>query len=571
MNLDTLFPHYCEILLKSTAVLVAVALLLKHWRGASAATRHLVWAGIMVVLIALPLTRLSRPRWTVGLPAVLVRSARAQPVPVALPHQVVAAAAAPVPTTGRVPLPWRSLLIVGWLGGAAVLLLYRATGAVQSRRLRRCSRPLDNEDVRELVRAITAGERWASRVELRCSQACRVPLTWGIWRPVVLLPEAALGWSVLRLSAALCHEYGHIRRQDGMTRLLANLACAIYWMHPLVWLASRQLRLAQEQACDDLALLNGADAADYAGLLVELARGGDAEGGCVRHAFAMAHPSRLDVRVRAILEASLNRRVPSRRAQVLVAVSILAAAAVSALAQVASLPDENETQILVSARFLEVGPGASGCPELQRGLKDLSLLDVGEAAELLKTADSVEGVDLLSAPRVVTRSKQEALIRIGQELFVPTEWEPGGQQGEWRPKKYETKEVGITFGVRPFLEADGAITLAVAPAIVELLGYLDLDDGMRPIPSSALAPEGHRVQAVFASRKRTAKVTLRPGQTVVLGGPLREEVVTLQDKTPVLGDIPLLGRLFRSEEQMTVKRQIWFVVSAERLEPGAPR
>ena len=53
MNLDTLFPHYCEILLKSTAVLVAVALLLKHWRGASAATRHLVWAGTMVVLIAL--------------------------------------------------------------------------------------------------------------------------------------------------------------------------------------------------------------------------------------------------------------------------------------------------------------------------------------------------------------------------------------------------------------------------------------------------------------------------------------------------------------------------------------
>ena len=190
----------------------------------------------------------------------------------------------------------------------------------------------------------------------------------------------------------------------------------------------------------------------------------------------------------------------------------------------------------------------------------------GDAAELMKALEKAEGVDILSAPRVVTLSKQEATIKIGSEMEFPTEWEPGETAGTWKPKTTETREIGISFSVTPELKADGTIDLDLTPEIVDLIGYVDLDDGKKQLPPSAAVPEGHRVQPVFSSRRINTKVALQSGQTVLLGGSIREETVTIKDKVPVLGAIPLLGRLFRDEKETTVKRQLWILVTAERVD-----
>src|ERR1017187_2927636 len=83
---------------------------------------------------------------------------------------------------------------------------------------------------------------------------------------------AAREWPVERLRAALLHELMHVRRRDLLAQTMAQAACCLYWFHPLVWVAARQLRRERERACDDAVLLGGIAAHDYAQHLIEMVR-----------------------------------------------------------------------------------------------------------------------------------------------------------------------------------------------------------------------------------------------------------------------------------------------------------
>jgi general secretion pathway protein D len=75
-------------------------------------------------------------------------------------------------------------------------------------------------------------------------------------------------------------------------------------------------------------------------------------------------------------------------------------------------------------------------------------------------------------------------------------------------------------------------------------------------------------QPIFSSRNATTSIVIWDGQTVVLGGLIREELVTMRDKIPFLGDIPILGRLFRSEGQQSRKTNLLIFVTARLVDPA---
>lgn len=160
--------------------------------------------------------------------------------------------------------------------------------------------------------------------ELRFAEGLHGPLTWGMWRPVVLLPAGAKGWAPPALDAVLAHERAHIRRGDWLAHLTTGVVQAIFWFHPAVWWARARVAAEAEHAADDAALAAGARPSDYAALLLSLA---PASG----PGLGVGGPS-LGARVRAVLD---RRHRSPRRAAVLAlcgGLSLLALPTLGALA-----------------------------------------------------------------------------------------------------------------------------------------------------------------------------------------------------------------------------------------------
>jgi HEAT repeat protein/beta-lactamase regulating signal transducer with metallopeptidase domain len=312
------------LLVKATLVVAVAGLAtacLAH-RGASAATRHLVWALAIGAVLSLPILSVLLPGWRVAVlmetePVTASFSAPADALPAApAPAGEVADAAPTVAAAEEVPaaaLPVEWLLAGLYALVALGLVARVAVGRWSVARLARSATPLDSPEWREMLRDLM----WVAEVErpvrLLRSDLATMPMTWGTRHPVVLLPAAADGWSAERRRVVLLHELAHVARRDCLLQTLAALACALYWVHPGVWYAARRMRAERELACDDRVLAAGTRARSYAAHLLEVARAFRPAGGASPVAVSMARPSQLEGRMLAVLDAVRSRRAPSRR------------------------------------------------------------------------------------------------------------------------------------------------------------------------------------------------------------------------------------------------------------------
>ena len=171
-------------------------------------------------------------------------------------------------------------------------------------------------------------------------EICR---TFGLRRPVVLLeshlsadprhlgrcaaeshaPPAARDWSDDRARIVLRHELAHVRRGDWAVLIAAEVLRAIYWFNPLVWIVCARLHRESEYACDDAVLNAGVEGSEYATHSVELARTLKGDCGAWLPASAMARPSSLEGRIRAMLNTSVNRGPLTRPVRVATVIALL--------------------------------------------------------------------------------------------------------------------------------------------------------------------------------------------------------------------------------------------------------
>ena len=164
---------------------------------------------------------------------------------------------------------------------------------------------------RPLARSRRRNFTWATACGAR-SRCCRAAIRrcssrGGSSRPKVILPSAADAWTEERARVVLSHELAHIRRGDWIVQLSAELLRAFYWFNPLLWIACRRLRLESEHACDDEVMRRGVEGTDYATHLIDLARALNQRRHMWFPAPAMARPSSLERRVRAMLNNGLDR------------------------------------------------------------------------------------------------------------------------------------------------------------------------------------------------------------------------------------------------------------------------
>ncbi|MBN2190248.1 MAG: tetratricopeptide repeat protein [Candidatus Aureabacteria bacterium] len=177
--------------------------------------------------------------------------------------------------------------------------------------------------------------------------------------------------------------------------------------------------------------------------------------------------------------------------------------------------------------------------------------------------------DVLSSPRVVTLNNQEATIRVVTELIYPTEyeitpptWDNTGAvitSAGVAPGGFETREIGVILKVIPNVGADNkTINLAIIPEVSELSDWINY---------GIIGYNVDLPQPVISTRLVTTNVIINDGETIVLGGLMRETAQETDDKVPILGDIPFLGRLFKNETESNSKRNLIIFVTANLLTP----
>ena len=326
-----------DLTLKVTALLGAAWVVATMLRGRAASTRHAVWIGLMAAALALPVFAAVSPRVELAwLPA--------DPPGISQPHQASGRTVDTLPqglvepfapgesssqssaaSSASLTAPTlRQALLAGWFVVALFLVLRLVAAHVQARRaLAACSAP---SDALAGALAPVARELGMSAPPLRIARAGTMPAVIGVLRPSIVLPLEASSWTADRLRVVLLHECAHVRRRDAMLQVVANVAAAAYWWHPLAWIAARRVARERELACDDLVIATGTTGAQYAEHLLEIARSLRPSRQPALAALAMARTSELEGRLIALLE---DRPRPTRPARALALGVALALAAVS--------------------------------------------------------------------------------------------------------------------------------------------------------------------------------------------------------------------------------------------------
>ncbi|MGL5017811.1 MAG: Amuc_1098 family type IV pilus outer membrane protein [Luteolibacter sp.] len=211
---------------------------------------------------------------------------------------------------------------------------------------------------------------------------------------------------------------------------------------------------------------------------------------------------------------------------------------------------------------------------------------------LMRGLDQKKGVDILAQPATVTRSGQSSNIEIVREFIYPTEYEPpelpntvGSNFGgvtpvtPATPTAFETKEVGITLEILPVVDASKQyITVTLNPIFSDFLGFVNYGSPINTTATNALGisetvvvTENAILMPIFSKDTVSTTVDVVDGGTVAVGGLIQETSQVVNDKTPILGSIPIVGRLFQSDAKQPVKKVIIFLVNVELMDPTGYR
>jgi len=201
---------------------------------------------------------------------------------------------------------------------------------------------------------------------------------------------------------------------------------------------------------------------------------------------------------------------------------------------------------------------------------------------VIKALSQKQSADTLSAPKVTTISGMQAQVRVVQEFIYPTEFSQptataagGGVNGGGAaavtpsiPSSFKTREVGVLLNVTPEIGADRrTIQLTLAPEVSQFLGFINYGGPISIASGNDVITTFNDIkEPLFSSENLTTSVIIWDGQTVVLGGLMTEQLQKIDDKVPFLGDIPMVGRLFRSKVTQRAKRNLLIFVTARLID-----
>lgn len=224
-----------------------------------------------------------------------------------------------------------------------------------------------------------------------------------------------------------------------------------------------------------------------------------------------------------------------------------------------------------------------------------------EVSTIMRGLNQKKGTDIMTAPSILARSGEKATVKVVREFIYPTEYEPPelpsnvGSSSSLTtvdsastsvfpvtpatPTAFETRNTGVSLEIEPTIgDNNYTIDLRFLPEIVEFEGFINYGSPIQSSTTNVLGEvvpivitENRIEMPVFAVRSVNTALTIYDGYTVAVGGLMREDVQNVEDKVPLLGDLPIIGRLFQSNSENHIKSNLVVFVTAEIIDPAGMR
>ncbi len=171
-------------------------------------------------------------------------------------------------------------------------------------------------------------------------------------------------------------------------------------------------------------------------------------------------------------------------------------------------------------------------------------LDFSQFSAVLEILKSRADTKIISNPRITTVNNQEAKILVGSIVPIPL-YQFSEQTGVRMVSGYQDQKIGIELVVTPEINERDYVTLKVKPSVDEITSFT--------------GPNNER--PIISTRSAEAKVMIKDGQTLAMGGLISEKKIKSRKKVPILGDLPLLGSLFSKKEDTVDKTDLLIFIT----------
>jgi general secretion pathway protein D len=209
---------------------------------------------------------------------------------------------------------------------------------------------------------------------------------------------------------------------------------------------------------------------------------------------------------------------------------------------------------------------------------------------VIRAINQKKGLDVVAMPSIVAKSGQKANVELAREFLYPTEFDPpeipqqfgqlGGGGGGFpitpsTPTTFEMRRLGTLLEMEPVISDNGQdVDLVITPEVTEFEGFIDYGSNIN-MPSGSGTGSGTQevvdnriIQPIFRTNKISTAVRIYDGSTVVLGGVIQSRQIKVNDKVPIIGDIPLVGRFWKSEVMQTEKKNFIVFVTVRVIDPS---
>lgn len=227
-------PNLAAWSIQVCVVVLLAAGLMAAARIDAAGVRYAFWRGVLALCLVLPLVQERQPAAAAG----------------SVTIDMAVTAVVPASPAARRPTDWTSAVLFVIAAGTVVRLGWLGLNGLRLRRLRRRSEGMDRGDVHADLQALIG-----VRCDVRYAPRLRQPVTFGMLRPVILLPEPLREAAPDVQRAVISHELFHVKRRDWAWLVAEELVCAALWFHPAIWWTVARVHDARELVVDELAVL----------------------------------------------------------------------------------------------------------------------------------------------------------------------------------------------------------------------------------------------------------------------------------------------------------------------------